>query len=67
MSKSICFAAGAERLWGKEAPTTWKTDAERVAFFFKLYAHYTAPLAVEAEAKAKPAARRPRKAKKGTE
>jgi hypothetical protein len=61
------YAATAKRLWGKEAPTTWKTDAERVAFLFRLYAHYTAPLAVEAEVKVKPAARRPRKAKKGPE
>jgi hypothetical protein len=61
------YAATAKRLGGKDTPTAWKTDAERVAFLFKLYAHYTAPLAVEAEAEAKPAARRPRKAKKGTE
>jgi hypothetical protein len=55
------YVATAKRLWGKEAPTTWKTDAERVAFLFKLYAHYTAPLAVEAEEK--PKAKRPRKPK----
>jgi hypothetical protein len=55
------YAATAKRLWGKETQTTWKTDAERVAFLFKLYAHYTAPLAVEAEET--PKAKKPRKPK----
>jgi hypothetical protein len=38
-----------------------------LAFLFRLYAHYTAPLVMTAEMEVKPAARRPRNAKKGSE
>jgi hypothetical protein len=36
------YLTTARNLLGQEAPTGWKNDADRVAFLFRLYQHYTA-------------------------